>query len=441
MILMILGDFMKITITAIGTRGDIQPHVALGRGLADAGHDVKLAVDVLFGAMVREQGLAFAPIKADPMSAMQEDIHKLGNNPVRIARWMSEAVNQIGDEYVEGYLAANEGADLMIFSSIAAMAGLHIGAYLRLPMISTALQPVVPTTAYPYSAGRIFPDWLPFLGAVNKRSYTYAIRAFYRMFYKMINQNRENVLGLPALPWNFYRDIDLKPFPIFHGFSRHVIPYPADYNENQIFTGYWFLDQEKDWQPPEELESFLSAGAPPVYIGFGSMVDQDASALTELIVRAVEICGQRAVLLGGWADLGVESLPDAILRLDSVPHSYLFRKVAAVAHHGGAGTTAMGLWAGKPSVIVPFLSDQPFWGWRVEKLGVGPRPIPRLKLTAEKLAAAITQAVTDEGIKHRAAALGEKISAEDGVGNAVRAVEEIVATKRDQIMPTAALYG
>lgn len=432
---------MKITITAVGSRGDVQPHVALGRGLAAAGHEVKIAADVLFEKLVRENGLQFAPVSADPMKPMEADIREMGNNMVKISRWMAHYVEQIGSEYFETYLAANQDTELMIYSSVAAMAGLHVGARLNVPMIATALQPVVPTTEYPYSAGTIFPDWIPFRRLANKISYTTSLRFFYRAFYKMINRDREKVLGLPPLPWKFYRDINLKPFPILHGFSRHVVPYPADYNQNQVFTGYWFLEEGPGWQPQDELTAFLDRGPKPVYIGFGSMTDKEADLLTEMAVEAVRLSGQRAVLLGGWAELGGEDLPGTMLKLQNVPHSYLFPKVAAGVHHGGAGTTAASLRAGVPNVVVPFFADQPFWGWRVEKLGAGPKPIPRLKLTAEKLAAAITQAVTDPKIQRRAADLGDKICAEDGIGNAVRAVEEIMSTRRESIMPTPELLG
>jgi sterol 3beta-glucosyltransferase len=329
----------------------------------------------------------------------------------------------------------------MIVSSLAAMAGLHIAARLNVPMLATALQPVVPTTAYPYSAGTIFPEWLPFVGWLNKRSYTTSLRFFYQAFYKMINRDRQRVLGLPPLPWKYYRDIDLRPYPILHGFSRHVIPYPDDYDQNQIFTGYWFLDQDEHWQPSAQLEAFLSADPKPVYIGFGSMVDQEAGELTRLVVEALKISGQRAVLLGGWTDLGGQGLPESILKVEYLPHDWLFPQVSAAIHHGGAGTTAASLRAGTPTVIVPFFGDQPFWGWRVEKLGAGPKPIPRLKLTAEKLANAITRAVTDPKISRRAADLGEKIRAEDGVANAVQAVEAIIAARREVIMPPTELRG
>jgi sterol 3beta-glucosyltransferase len=257
----------------------------------------------------------------------------------------------------------------------------------------------------------------------------------------MINRDRQRVLGLPPLPWKYYRDIDLRPYPILHGFSRHVIPYPDDYDQNQIFTGYWFLDQDEHWQPSAQLEAFLSADPKPVYIGFGSMVDQEAGELTRLVVEALKISGQRAVLLGGWTDLGGQGLPESILKVEYLPHDWLFPQVSAAIHHGGAGTTAASLRAGTPTVIVPFFGDQPFWGWRVEKLGAGPKPIPRLKLTAEKLANAITRAVTDPKISRRAADLGEKIRAEDGVANAVQAVEAIIAARREVIKPPTELRG
>jgi sterol 3beta-glucosyltransferase len=432
---------MKISITAVGSRGDIQPHIALGRGLTSAGHEVTLVADQLFETTIRETELDYARLAADPMKPLEADIREIGNNPIKISRWMAHYVDKIGSEYFETYLEGNRGTDLMIFSSLAAMAGLHVGTRLNVPMIATALQPVVRTAAYPYSAGKIFPDWIPFVGLLNRNSYTTSLRFFYRVFYKMINRDREKVLGLPALPWKYYRDIDLSLYPILHGFSQHVIPYPDDYGKNQIFTGYWFLDQVGDWQPTPQLEAFLAVGPKPIYIGFGSMVDREADELTKLVVKAVELSGQRAVLLGGWTDLGGVGLPDSILKIDSVPHDWLFPLVSAVVHHGGAGTTAAGLRAGVPNVVVPFFADQFFWGWRVEKLGAGPKPIQRLKLTSENLAAAIAKAVTDPKIQQQAATLGEKIRSEDGVTTAVRAVEEIIATRRENIMPTPELLG
>jgi UDP:flavonoid glycosyltransferase YjiC (YdhE family) len=323
----------------------------------------------------------------------------------------------------------------MIFSNVAALVGVHVGAALDVPMISSALQPIVPTKAYSYSAGVHVPERMPFRGTLNKLTYKISYRFLYRLFFDMINQGREELLGLPPLPWRMFANLDLSHYPILHGFSRHVVPFPPDYDQFQIFTGYWFLEQDKDYSPPETLRRFLAEEPRPVYVGFGSMVDKETDALTELVVEALALARQRAVLLGGWTDLGGSGLPETVLKVGNVPHEWLFPQVAATVIHGGAGTTAASLQAGTPTVVVPYFADQPFWGRRVAKLGAGPTPVPRQKLTAKKLAAAITQAVEDPNIRQRAAELGEKLRAEDGVANAVRAVDELLATRMDSMMP------
>ena len=213
--------------------------------------------------------------------------------------------------------------------------------------------------------------------------------------------------------------------PVLYGFSPAVIPVPADWDGNTHVTGYWFVDEIDGWTPPSALLDFLEAGTPPVYIGFGSMSNRNPRETAELIIRALKQIGQRAILLSGWGGLHSEDLPDSIFMIDSIPHSWLFPRVAAVVHHGGASTTAAGLRAGIPSVIVPFFGDQPFWGRRVAELGVGPNPIPRGKLTSERLANAIQQAVTDKGMHERAASLGAKIQTEDGIARAAEVIEQI----------------
>ncbi len=153
------------------------------------------------------------------------------------------------------------------------------------------------------------------------------------------------------------------------------------------------------------------------------MVDHEREEVTRLVDEALGGAGQRAILLGGWSELGLADMPDSIQRVDFVPHDWLFPRVAAVVHHGGAGTTAAGLRAGVPTVVVPFFGDQPFWAWRVHQLAVGPKWIPRKKLTAGKLAAAIGQAVNDPAMIQRAEALGHRIRAQDGIGAGVQLVE------------------
>jgi sterol 3beta-glucosyltransferase len=182
----------------------------------------------------------------------------------------------------------------------------------------------------------------------------------------------------------------------------------------------------KDYQPEKALLEFLSNGPPPVYIGFGSMVDHEREEITQIVNHALRETNQRGILLGGWSGLGSGDLPDFILQIKEVPHDWLFPKMAAVVHHGGAGTTAAGLRAGVPSVIVPTFGDQFFWGWRVHELGVGPKPIPRNKLTVTNLTNAIQRSIYNDDIKNKASVIGQQIRAENGVERAVSMIEGFV---------------
>jgi UDP:flavonoid glycosyltransferase YjiC (YdhE family) len=217
---------------------------------------------------------------------------------------------------------------------------------------------------------------------------------------------------------------------VLYGYSRHVLPRPDDWDDLNQVTGYWFLPSEAGWTPPADLVDFLSAGEPPVYIGFGSMGNRDPEATTRLTLEALTRSGRRGVLASGWGGMHAQDLPDTVYMLKSAPHSWLFPQMAAVVHHGGAGTTAAGLSAGIPSIIVPFFGDQPFWGGRVAMLGVGTAPIPRRRLTADKLAAAITQATADRAMQQRAAALGQRIRDEDGIGQAVALIGQRMGSPR-----------
>jgi UDP:flavonoid glycosyltransferase YjiC (YdhE family) len=197
------------------------------------------------------------------------------------------------------------------------------------------------------------------------------------------------------------------------------LPKPADWGEAIHVTGYWFLPPATDWSPPPALVDFLHAGPPPVYIGFGRMVSRQPEETADLVIQAVTQSGQRAILLTGWGGLQKERLPENICLIDSAPHDWLFSQVAAVVHHGGAGTTAAGIRAGVPSLIIPFFGDQFFWGTRVAALGIGPAPIPRKQLTVDRLAAALQTMTTNQPMQQRAAQLGAQVQAEDGVAQAV----------------------
>jgi sterol 3beta-glucosyltransferase len=232
---------------------------------------------------------------------------------------------------------------------------------------------------------------------------------------------RQQILNLPPAPfWGSYKSPILHRYPTVYGFSPSIIPQPADSRNTQI-VGDWYLDAA-DWTPSPELVAFLNNGAPPVYIGFGSMGSRKPEETADLVLQAIDRTQQRAILQAGWGGLSAADVSENVLMV-SVPHTWLFPRMAAVVHHGGAGTTAAGLRAGIPSIVIPFFGDQPFWGQRVADLGAGTAPIPRKQLTVENLAGAIDRAVTDPIMRQRAAELGAKIQAEDGVGSVVALVK------------------
>jgi sterol 3beta-glucosyltransferase len=237
---------------------------------------------------------------------------------------------------------------------------------------------------------------------------------------------RQRVLDLPPAPfWGPYNAAPIRQTPVLYGYSPAVLPRPADWDESTHVTGYWFLNPEGAWTPPPALVEFLQAGPPPVYVGFGSMSHREPEETAQLVLQALAQTHQRAILLSGWSGLQGLEAPDSVFTIDAIPHAWLFPRVAAVVHHGGAGTTAAGLRAGVPSVVIPFFGDQTFWGQRIAQLGVGPAPIPRQKLTVERLAQAIGQAANDREMRQHASSLGSTIRAEDGIARAVAIMQQI----------------
>jgi UDP:flavonoid glycosyltransferase YjiC (YdhE family) len=271
-------------------------------------------------------------------------------------------------------------------------------------------------------------DGLPFRlpSFLNRFSHHLTRQIFWQGFRSADRLARRQVLQLqPAPLWGPYRSTYLQGMPTLYGFSPSVIPPPPDWGEDTHVTGYWFLDPDQGWQPNSGLLAFLESGPPPVYVGFGSMGNRNPQATAALVARALDMSGQRAVLSSGWGGMEVDDLPESVFLVGSVPHTWLFPRMASVVHHGGAGTTAAGLRAGVPSVVVPFFGDQPFWGRRVHELGAGPEPIPRRHLSAGRLARAIENAVSDPGMSQRAAELGARIRNEDGLARAAAVIGQL----------------
>jgi UDP:flavonoid glycosyltransferase YjiC (YdhE family) len=253
-----------------------------------------------------------------------------------------------------------------------------------------------------------------------------AERALWFTFHDAHNAFRKQ-LGLAAHGFDAFRRATYRA-PLLLGFSEHVMPRPADFEPNCHITGYWFVD-EPDWQPPEALTRFLAAGPAPVYIGFGSATDRAAQDTTRTILDAVKRSGARALISGGWAGLDTDqSHGPELMFIGGMPHSWLFPRMGALVHHGGAGTTGAGVRAGLPALLIPHFAEQPLWAKRLHQLGVSPPPLPKRKLNANALASGIEQMLSDTGMRARAAALGAAVRAEDGVARAVALFEQLLTS-------------
>jgi UDP:flavonoid glycosyltransferase YjiC (YdhE family) len=402
----------------------VQPYLALGQGLRRAGHDVRIIVDRTFTDLVHGTGLEISPVAADPAGALADDLAGIGTSPIRLLGWARRHLRPMVRQYFADVRAASEGLDVLLFSvfNLAAQQLAELGGIRGL---AAYLQPVTPTRAFPHPLVPRLPSWLPWRGGANRLGYGVAGSLVYSVMRRLIDEARREVLGLGPLPRGYYRSLVTSRAPILYGYSRHVLPRPADWGDWLHVTGYWFLTADAGWAPPRELQEFLDAGPPPVYVGFGSMGESGTESSVTLAMEALRRAGARGILLGARG-APVTRMSGTVLVIPGAPHDWLFPRCAAVAHHGGAGTTAAGLRAGVPAVTVPFFADQFFWGWRLFDLGVGARPIRRRKLTAGRLATAIRQVTGDERMRSAARDLGERIRSEDGVGNAVNLVEHLL---------------
>jgi len=400
---------VKICILTIGTRGDVQPYIALGLGLNVAGHEVTISTLDEFKPLVNQYGLLHDSLRGDFLKAAQSAVGQKGGNPLKLIRqYVEMAKDTLADEW-----ASAQKAEVLIYNP-AAIGGFHIAEKLNIPTFAAFPAPL-------YSPTRDFPSpFLPFrnLGLFNKLSHKIFAKMGPAMYRTPINQFRKDVLALPSAKGeNLLRG---KPITKLYAYSEAVVPRPADWDESSVVTGYWFLDAPANWQPDPKLVRFLQEGSTPVYIGFGSMFMNGGKQRTEITLQALRLAGQRGILATGWGGLEKVNTTREIFVLDATPHDWLFPKVAAIVHHGGAGTTGAALRAGKPQIICPFVGDQSFWGRRVADLGVSPLPIPQTKLTAERLADAIKYAVTNTSLQQRALSIGETIRAENGIECAVK---------------------
>ncbi|KAI1323555.1 hypothetical protein F5Y16DRAFT_336233 [Xylariaceae sp. FL0255] len=441
---------LNLVIQIVGSRGDVQPFIALGQVLKKTyGHRVRVATHPTFQKFVEENGLEFFSIGADPAELMAFMVkhpglmpgidalkngeitkRRLGIEQIVTGCWRSciESGDGLGPPPRFRRRGKNDTRDPppidvgdkpfvadAIIANPPSFAHIHIAEKLGVPLHLMFTMPWSPTRAFPQPLANIQSSNTDPV-TTNYLSYAMVEMMTWQGLGDIINRLRTKVLGLDALSllWAPGLLTHLR-IPYTYCWSPALIPKPNDWGSHIDVAGFYFLNLASSYTPDPDLAEFLAAGPPPIYIGFGSIVVEDPDALTKMIFDAVRETGVRALVSKGWGGLGANSIgiPDSVYMLGNVPHGWLFKHVSAVCHHGGAGTTAAGIQAGKPTIIVPFFGDQPFWGAMVSRAGAGPDPIPYKELTTERLAEAIRVAIRPE-TQEKSQELGDKIREERG---------------------------
>jgi sterol 3beta-glucosyltransferase len=421
---------MKIAITTVGSRGDLQPFIALGLGLKAAGHEVLIVSAKNEAAFVKDYGLNFFALNVDIQKLMEgDDVQEMakGSNPLKFivshlkgSKKMKALMVATQAEIWEGC----QDVDVIIFHP-----GMPIGFFIakQLGKISVLANPfpVVSTSDYPsilfYTMPRLGKAFNIFTHFIFQKLFWALSKSAIKQFW---NEKVKTKMNFSISP---IKQQIQSGMPVLNGYSELLFSHSNKWTNNIKTTGSWLIETEKDFAAPTALIQFIEKAEPPIYIGFGSMKDINSFGVTlKMIAEALAITKQRAVVALGWSKLNNdEPIPENIFLIESIPHSWLFPKMKMVVHHGGAGTTGAGLTAGKPTIIIPHNADQPAWGLRVYELGVGAKPIKKTKLTADKLAAAILFAA-QPAIIENAEKLGVKLRKENGVRKAVEKILKLV---------------
>ncbi|MER5345151.1 glycosyltransferase [Streptomyces mirabilis] len=401
---------MRILIAAAGSRGDVAPYTGLGAELRRAGYDVVLATTDTFAPLVRDAGLEFRSLPADLR------VRGGATGKRELMRTAAAFITELGQGFAD---AMDEGADLLLLSTTTAPLGWHLTEATGTPSLGVYLQPTAPTGDFPpVVTGSRSPGRL-----ANRATGRFALRMADRVYEQAVAKLRQRLQLPAASPSEMRRRQERANWPILHGFSTALVPRPSDWRPGLEVVGNWWPHHDPAERLPTDLEDFLRAGPRPVLIGFGSMASGDGERLSEIAVRALRRAGLRGILQAGSAGLAADG--EDVLTIGDVPHALLFPRLAAVVHHGGAGTSAAALRAGVPAVTVPVTADQPFWAGRLAALGAATDPIPFRSLTAERLADSLDQVVKQQAHSRAAARAAQHLLTENGAGQALKAIQQL----------------
>lgn len=411
---------MRYTLICIGSMGDVRPYLLLGRELVARGHEVSMCAFTNFQSLIESEGMRYLPLSGDARDFMAH-IMKPSAVGIGYLKEVRDSLKSIIGPFLIDLEAACQGAEAIV---------------------STYFGGIVPSIAevrhVPYIQTHYFPmdrnDLTPIASAPGLRAGKAWNKMSYKLGYLLVNLlevyylddwRRAHGMTPRKIEGEPIREINGHRIPSLYAMSPLLMPRPLAWDENIHMTGFWVDEQVTPYEPSKELQDFLADGEKPVYIGFGSMNSGDMAETLRIVLESIRQSGIRAILAKGWG--GAEIPPqENVFVADFIPHDWLFDRVAAVVHHGGAGTTAAGLLAGKPTLVIPFGGDQPFWAMRVRMLGVGPKPIRRDKLTVKALSKALGQLMTVKSYRVAARELGERLRMENGVKIAANIIEHDV---------------
>lgn len=417
---------MHLLVSTTGTHGDVQPCVALARGLAEAGHQVQVASVTAFQGLIEEANLEWLPLWEPDPRAVMRDVQRgtVGHRgSTRLFKHLFRR-RPPPARALERQVELCRGRDFVL-SHISNY--LHAAEAVGVPFAFLAAYPTLPTRSFPHHLSRIYRS---LGGLLNRLTHVVFRQLFWVPDRHWVNAWRRQ-LGLPPLGWSGPHPYACRRgIPYLFGYSPALLPRPSDWPPDAVVTGFWFLDTAGSYRPPPALEQFLDAGPAPVVVSFGSLVDPHPAELRRHLVSALHRSGQRGLILAGWRKEEETSPAGNLHYADWVPLPWLLPRVQAIIHHSGAGTSAEALRAGIPSVSVPYSGEQKFWADRLHRLGVAPPPLPRSQLTEAALVERLSLALNHSGLPGRLQAMARRIRSEDGVNTAVEAFERIVAERR-----------
>ncbi len=411
---------MRITMLSVGSTGDVRPYVLLGRELQARGHQVTISAFPRFKDMVLDAGLSFSPIRGSAES-MMASIMAPDTNAFTYLPRLWKGIKGAAPQMLHDMTDSCRNADAMVCNFFGSLF-YSIAEKFDIPCIQTQLFPMDPTGAFPISSVRN-----QHMGAlINKSSYSLGYYVIGKVEKRILGPWRQEigVKERKAVPHPNYT-VGSHTVPVIYALSTGFVPRPADWNPGIRISGFWFDESSVSYRPDPGLAAFLENGSTPIYIGFGSMNTGDMSKLISISLRSIHAAGLRAVFVTGWHDRSLKST-GSVFFADSIPHDWLFPRVSAVVHHGGAGTTAAGLRFGKPTLAIPFAGDQSFWANQIRRSGCGPKPIPRGALSVRKMTKALLDLKSNAGYAESARHISEQLAREHGVRSAADMIEEEV---------------